>query len=510
MKKIIICFAMFVSLNSIAFAARVSGMDLGDIFGDNQLGLGYNSGQTANSRGQLETALYSDFGTESLRFSINILELGGSLFNNSDRELEKDKFYDSRNIANTDKTFMRGLPRFFVGTGYDFGSVKLAVGYGGKLNRSNDIVDYDYGVPGVGFYYDSGGSIHNTGPNIIKNRYKAKVGNAWYGNDVSLFFESDLDGDNILKIALPIQFGAGMGDDYVEATILSPIYFSDTRNEYDTEELGYRRGTYIFRYDAKDNKSFSLAPQVEWKGALGYFTGMRLTVPFAMHIRKSRTFDREDFKQALMDVNGYNESDFEPGGAFGWQWPETTGYTAESEDLSRTIIGASLEAEFSFISEDELADFGFIPSISFMKAITGNNIDIYSVVGKQNRKNEIDISLDQLINAGYTLKNPWGLKVSLPFKMSIEKFLISITAIPRLDLYVIDSSEITYKKTGSSSVRGRMDPFYGIGYALPVEFSIRPLGNLSFNIGMLAEGRALVDMPSTLEAEIDGSVVWYF
>lgn len=160
MKNILVFIFMLLMVFSSLFAERESAIDLIDIFEGNQAGFGYDGGQ-------FDTSLYTDVGTEEFRVTINILDLGGSFFNNT---LLED---------NTTTPVLRGIPRFFLGMGYDFGYNRLMWGYG--MSKVWDATNTN------------------------------KMG--FMAHDASLAFQAFVGEDYILKIAVPVQIGFGTGHD---------------------------------------------------------------------------------------------------------------------------------------------------------------------------------------------------------------------------------------------------------------------------------------------------------
>lgn len=236
MKKILLVAMTLLMTVSVAFGARETGADLFDIFGRNQLGIGYNLGEAG-------LGLYSDFGTDKLRFSVNVLELGGSMFNNTQEVGSSTE--SSMPVINN------GLPRFFVAAGYNMGAHRFALGYGYK--RAFDA--------------------------------QANDGTAWNGNDISVAYQGTF-GANTIRFATPIQFGMGSGKT------------QDIGNGDDVKEGAYTPDAdgKFKDYELKNLTAFAMEPTLRWLGKIGPLTQVRLYVPFSSSTVKGTVVDDADGK----------------------------------------------------------------------------------------------------------------------------------------------------------------------------------------------------------------------
>lgn len=426
MKRFVFIALAFVSIFSTAFAsrevpsARETAIDLEKIFELNQIGVGYNGGQISG-------ALYSDFGTEDLRFTVNILELGGSMFNNGTI------------VQNTSMPWVQGLPKFFVGAGYLINDyVRVAVGYGGKLRQS-------------------------------------QFGSGWYGNDASLFFQADIDDVNIIKVGVPVQFGMGYGNKDYFGEI--EWYGKDPIQGIESEATG------SYSFENKNMSAILIAPDIRWETELGILTEIRLAIPFGMSTIKSQTVAKDQLDAA--DSTFFNEV-----------------YTKE---IKSKTLGIDLEVFLTFITDPVI--FAFVPHVNFKTSLEGNYLETDIFGGDVYRTNAYT-GMEK-----YYIEKPWEARVDLAFEISTESEMVYVWTGPQLRLMAAGGKDIFQNnQSGPFGSYGdaRKDIFYGLGYALPIEVTIRPNSNLEINIGMIGEGSPFTGNPGELQVRVDGSVVWYF
>lgn len=400
MKKILLSVAVLFLSASVMFAARNGGMDLVDIFGKNQLGAGYDGREW-------DTSLYSDFGTDKLRFSVNLWNIGGSWYNNGD-------------LKSDDSTvpFQNGLPTFFVGAGYKFSDTfRLAVGYGGNLAKYNVATHGEDGKK-----YSEGG---------------------YYGNDVSVFLQANV-GANIIRFATPIQFGKGFG------------------------HIG--NGFTNLAYDMKNVSVFSMKPEIRWIGEAGPLVQIRFAVPFGFGTAKEE---------------------------------KNTAGAVIFDEKKITTVGADLRIYLKFATDPVVVQF--VPRIVYNQAIKGNHLSVTGLGGF----NSLTDESQALPNTDdyYTADQPWAVRVDLPIDLGASTDMITVWGAPQVRFYAAGSPKAKYNADG----RIRKDAFYGIGYALPLELTVRPIANLEFNIGMEVEATTpLMGGAAKADANVDGSIVWFF